>query len=202
MNDAAQLLAQRKKEFRARALRIRDGLSEQQRSEKSRRLIERIIEIPAAGTAGCWFVYVSFKSEVQTQDLIRRLLQQGKTVCVPVIDAPKKAMMACLLTDPGLDLAPGYKGIPEPLPDRRQRLVAENLIDIVIAPGAAFSEDGSRIGYGGGYYDRFLSNCRALTVGLAFEAQLFDHVPRDCTRDIRINHIVTESRIINCTAEQ
>jgi 5-formyltetrahydrofolate cyclo-ligase len=69
-------------------------------------------------------------------------------------------------------------------------------IDVVIVPGAAFSEDGYRIGYGGGYYDRFLKDCRAPAVGFAFAMQVFEHVPHDSERDMPVEYIVTENRVI------
>jgi 5-formyltetrahydrofolate cyclo-ligase len=71
---------------------------------------------------------------------------------------------------------------------------------VVIAPGAAFATDGFRIGYGGGYYDRFLKNCPAVTIGLAFDMQVVDRVPHDVQRDVPLDYIVTEKRLIHCTS--
>jgi 5-formyltetrahydrofolate cyclo-ligase len=184
-----------KKQFRASALRSRDALAEADRSKKSRLIMERLSGMPAAGDARTWFVYVSFASEVDTRGLIRRLLAEGKAVCVPSVDRASKVMTPSRIASLERDLAPGCFGIPEPAPGCLHP-VKKSEIDIVIVPGAAFSTDGFRIGYGGGYYDRFLKDCPAASIGLAFEIQVFGRVPHDVQRDMPVGCIVTENRII------
>jgi 5-formyltetrahydrofolate cyclo-ligase len=192
---------EQKKIFRARVLRERSKLAAEQRREKSERIVERLFLNDAVMNFQSWFVYVSFKSEVETQGLIRRLLAAGKMVSVPVIDVISNSMTASLIADLDLDLAPGCMGILEPKADRLHP-VACGGIDIVLAPGAAFASDGCRIGYGGGYYDRFLKSCRAVTIGLAYDMQIFDWIPHDTEVDMPLDHLVTESRFINCNSRR
>ncbi len=141
------------------------------------------------------FVYVSFASEVETHSLIRMLLEEGKHVSVPCIDRPSKIMAASRIKSMEHDLAPGCFGILEPVQGCLHPVEA-NTIDVVIVPGAAFATDGFRIGYGGGYYDRFLKNCPAVTIGIAFDMQVVEQVPHDARWDVPLDYIITECRII------
>jgi 5-formyltetrahydrofolate cyclo-ligase len=97
--------------------------------------------------------------------------------------------------DPAEDVAPGYRGIPEPR--RHCAAVAIESIDWILVPGVAFDAHGRRIGYGGGYYDRLLPMlpATALRIAGAFEAQLVDRVPT-APHDLPLDAIVTEARVI------
>jgi 5-formyltetrahydrofolate cyclo-ligase len=144
------------------------------------------------------FMYVNFRSEVETVELIRGLLrQQGMRVAVPLIDASAVSMIPLLIEDPEKDLAPGYYNIPEPDPRKSLRLKAIE-IDAAIIPGSVFDIHGGRLGYGGGYYDRFLVNDapQARRIGFAFELQLVDKVPLE-PHDQPLDILITEKRIVN-----
>ncbi len=186
-----------KKLLRVKAIRARDEVPAEQRREMSRRIIERLCSQPGIRDLKSWFVYVSFRSEVETHGLIRRLLAEGKKVTVPRIDEALKLMVPVRIRDLDVDLAPGSMGIREPKPDCLDQVDGGD-IDVVIAPGAAFAPDGNRIGYGGGYYDRFLEGFQAASIGLGFDSQLFGRVPHDASRDIPLGCITTESRFIRC----
>jgi 5-formyltetrahydrofolate cyclo-ligase len=190
-------LFEQKKAFRSAALAARDILSAEQRKQKSSLIAERLCGLRAVKDACSWFVYVSFQREVETRSLIGRLLAEGKQVSVPSIDESTKTMSASLVTSMEHDLEPGCYGILEPAAGRLQP-VESSTIDVVIVPGAAFSIDGFRIGYGGGYYDRFLKNCSAVTIGLAFDMQVVGHVPHEKRWDVPLDFIVTEARLIEC----
>jgi 5-formyltetrahydrofolate cyclo-ligase len=144
------------------------------------------------------FIYVSVHSEVQTHAILQTALEQQKTVCVPLIDREKKEMIACAITDPGRDLHSGMLGIPEP--DQRScPPVAARDIDLIIVPGLEFTVQGHRIGYGGGFYDRFLSVCSGISCALAFEEQIVTSLPFDPAHDTAVSRIITETRDIDCT---
>ena len=104
-------------------------------------------------------------------------------------------MEAFVTTDPTTDLVPGRYDIPEP----REGLapVDPAVIDVVIVPGSAFDRAGGRIGYGGGFYDGFLRRLRpaAPRIGIGFEAQLVERVPREA-HDLCVDLVVTEARTI------
>ena len=149
-------------------------------------------------SAGMVFCYVSVGSEVDTRPLIRQLLdQEGKRVAVPWCNPATGTMSAVEIS--GLEeLKPGVFGIPEPDSTVQAPLDPSGL-DLIVVPGIAFDGRGYRIGYGGGYYDRFLSEHGKgkHTLGLAFEAQLIDAVPVE-EHDVPVDGIATESRIIIC----
>jgi 5-formyltetrahydrofolate cyclo-ligase len=198
-DDYPTALLAEKKIFRRAALRARDALSEQQRRQKSSLIMERMYRLPLVKDACSWFVYVSFSSEVETHSLLSTLLADGKHVSVPCVDRSSHMMSASRLTSIEHDLAPGGFGILEPAVGCL-RPVESSTIDVVIVPGSAFSVDGFRLGYGGGYYDRFLKNCPAVTIGLAFDMQVVGRVPHDQQHDVPLDYIVTEKRLIDCTS--
>lgn len=193
--DAQDKLFELKNNFRTAALRSRDALSGQQRKLKSSLILERLCSMRVVQESSLFFVYVSFASEVDTHGFIRMLLVKGKRVCVPSVDRVSKIMTASLITSMEHDLAPGCFGILEPAPGCIHPVEATT-IQAVIVPGVCFANDGFRIGYGGGYYDRFLKNCPAVTIGLAFDMQVFDRVPHDVRGDVPLEYVVTESSII------
>ena len=193
--DYPAKLFELKKNFRTAALRARDALSQQQRKLKSSLIQDRVYSMPVVQAVSSFFIYVSFASEVETHSLIRLLLGEGKHVSVPLVDRASKHMTASLIKSIEHDLAPGCFGILEPAPGCLCPVKAKT-IDVVIVPGVAFTTDGFRIGYGGGYYDRFLKNCPAVTIGIAFDMQVVEQIPYDARWDVPLDYVVTESRII------
>ncbi|HSB34571.1 MAG TPA: 5-formyltetrahydrofolate cyclo-ligase, partial [Nitrospirota bacterium] len=95
------------------------------------------------------------------------------------------------------DVSPGTWGIPEPVESHPVPLTD---IDLIITPGAAFDEDGNRLGYGAGFYDRILSSFPRTTVALAFEEQIVPQVPTN-PHDVPVKKIVTEKRIIEVSSK-
>jgi len=190
-------LTQRKKQARIEALARRNALVDTLRAEKSALITQRLLRLELFQKARSVFLYVSVHSEVQTPAILQSALEQQKTVCVPLIDTEKKEMLVCAITDPGRDLHSGMLGIPEP--DKRTcPLVAACDIDLVIVPGLEFTIQGHRIGYGGGFYDRFLSVCSGISCALAFEEQIVTSLPFDTAHDTVVSRIITDQREIDC----
>jgi 5-formyltetrahydrofolate cyclo-ligase len=186
-----------RQDLRKRILRTRDRLSEHDRRHKSSSVMNNFLSLPEMRQWTTLFMYVNFRSEVETVELIKRCLRQGIRVAVPLVDASAVRMIPLLIEDPDKDLAPGYYDIPEPDPQKSLR-VEPSEIDAAVIPGSVFDIHGGRLGYGGGYYDRFLVNDapQARRVGFAFELQLVDKVelePHDQPLDI----LITEKRIVN-----
>ena len=128
--------------------------------------------------ASCIFAYVSYNQEVRTRDLIEHALKDGKKVAVPKVYGD---MMQFKYISSLNDLQPGYMGIPEPSGDLE---CADNREDdvLMIMPGLAFDEIGNRVGYGKGYYDRYLAqhNKTMYTkVALAYDFQIVDSIKAD-----------------------
>jgi 5-formyltetrahydrofolate cyclo-ligase len=182
--------------LRATILSRRDRLSIQELTEKSRMITKRLWQLPAFYNSKSIFTYVNFRSEVITLPLVNQALERGMRVAVPLTLVVDKKLVAYQLTNPEVDLAPGYCGIPEPIIDRCSRIAPES-IDTVILPGSVFDAQGGRLGYGGGYYDRFLTNegPQALRIAVAFEVQVVDNVPIQ-EHDQRVHYLVTEERTI------
>lgn len=191
-------IRQLKQQARSQAFSRREALGEEPRAEKSAVIAGRFSRLELFKNARCVFIYVSVRSEVCSRAIIQAALQQGTTVCVPCIDAGKKIMIPCAITDPARELYSGLLGIPEPDPSVSPP-VAIHDIDLAVVPGLAFTPAGQRIGYGGGYYDRFLGMWQGTSCALAFEEQIVDCLPFDPSRDRSVSCIITESRVIDCT---
>jgi 5-formyltetrahydrofolate cyclo-ligase len=180
-----------RRRVRRRARRIRDAIPPADRARLSAQVCARARHLLAGAGAKTVMVYVSFRSEVETAGLMAELRRTHR-VAGPRV-AAAGSMDAMLLGDQ--PLVRSRLGIMEP--PATAEVVPPESIDAVLVPGLAFDPDGFRLGYGGGYYDRFLARCaRALRVGLAFEAQMVDSV-RPHGRDEPLHHIVTERRVID-----
>lgn len=189
--------AQRKQQARSEALSRREGLPDSLRAEKSTLIAGRLMDLELFQKARCVFMYVAVRSEVQTLAIIQAALTRHKKVCVPLIDTQAKQMIACAISDPIRDLQPGVLGIPEPYRETCAQVSVCD-IDLVIVPGLAFTVQGHRIGYGGGFYDRFLSTYSGVDCALAFEEQIVAALPFDRAHDAAVSSIITEQRVIWC----
>ena len=190
VNDERQML-------RNKILGARDLLSASERHEKSSSAIQNFWSLPEMKHWSTLFIYVNFRSELETLELIRLCLSQGKRVAVPLVDASTVSMIPLLIQDPEKDLVSGYYGIPEPDPQKSLRVAARE-IDAAVIPGSVFDIQGGRLGYGGGYYDRFLVNDapQAKRIGLAFEMQVVEKVPVE-PHDQPLDILITEKGIVN-----
>jgi len=188
-------MAEERTTLRAKILAARDSLSAEERQLKSRAITEHLLALPEFAGVRSVFAYVSFRSEVETLPLIAHCLKRGVTVSVPLTLPQEHRLLPYAITDPILDLAPGYCGIPEPL--KTLPLVAPSSIEVVVTPGSVFDAKGGRLGYGGGYYDRFLQTAapQALRIGLAYDLQVVETVPLK-SHDQQLDYLITENRAI------
>lgn len=184
-----------KRELRQSKLIERNTLSQKEIKEKSVRIAQRVIALQEWKNACTIFFYVSFGSEVNTHALIEKSLRQKKKVVIPKI--VKKKLYGCTITDFKKDLHRGCFGILEPKHTQRRR-ADKKTIDLVIVPGICFDvEKGARVGFGGGYFDRFLRSLKkkAVLLGLAFEKQLVKSAP--ClSHDVTMDIVITEKRVL------
>lgn len=182
--------------LRADMLAARDRLDPASRAEKSRRIAARLTEHPAVLAAAHVFVYVHFRSEVETLPLIEHFLAAGKTVSVPLTLRKEGRLLAVRITDPANQLRSGCFGILEP---DKEQAVRPAEIDLALIPGSVFDRFGGRLGYGGGFYDRFLSQDapQALRVALAYAMQLIEQAPLE-THDQLMDILVTEEQLYDC----
>ena len=191
-------IRQHKALIRETMLALRDALDPDERAAKSLLIKSNLFSLPEIMSASSLMFYVSFRSEVQTEPMIRHALSLGKQVIVPLTDMKNKRLLLSQLKDFDEDLAPGIWGILEPKPEKI-RPVEYSDVDIVVTPGAAFSEKGWRIGYGGGFYDRLLRESQKKAYALSFEMQIISgDIPHNPERDVPVDYIVTEKRVIVC----
>ncbi len=177
---------------------LRDALRPEERQEKSERIRARLFESPWYHEASSLFTFMSFRSEVETGPVIADALQQGKRVMLPRIDREKREMQAVEISGPA-SLTKNAMGIWEPA---RELPPFEGSIDLLLAPGLAFDLRGYRLGYGGGYYDRFLATRQVKkSVGLAFEIQIGPELPHE-PFDMRLDQLISEKRILSFTGKE
>jgi len=192
------MIHKKKKELRKKVQELRDAIDPEWRRLLSARVADNLWSVPEFIAAESILFFISFRSEVDTVPMIRRALDEGKVVCVPCTDDGDKSMVASRVMDLETDLELGNYDIPEPKEECLRPIAAEE-IDVVLMPGVAFDLSGGRLGYGGGYYDRFLEKCgpRCALIAVAFDIQIIEHVP--CAdHDHHIHKVVTESRVIDC----
>jgi len=178
-------------------LKARQSLTPAAVAGKSALILQKLLVLKEYRQAAALMVYLDFRNEVQTGALVADALDRGKRVAVPVTDVPNRRLIASLLLHYPDDLAPGAWGILEPKPECVRPLEPAAL-DLVIVPGVAFDLAGNRLGYGGGFYDRFLPCTRPDTVfvSLAFELQIrLDVYPGE--HDCPVHYLITEDRLID-----
>ena len=180
-----------KQELR-KELEIRRSVIED-KAEKDKQIFENLLALPEYKKAKALLCYVSFRSEINTVPIIKRALSDGKTVAVPHCENMQGKMSFYEINS--LDeLKAGAFGILEPDINFNKRLeVPEN--SIIIVPGLAFSRQGCRIGYGGGYYDRYLSENKAFSVGLCYDEMLCDSIPTE-KHDVPVSAVVTDKQTL------
>ncbi len=184
--------------LRKSTLLARDNLALYDRQIMSADIARKILLMEEVRLRKTIFIYVGFRSEVETHILIMELLRQGKRVVVPVTLVKEKRLLLVAINNVEEDLVPGYYSIPEPRMElRKSNLVTGCEVETIILPGSVFDERGGRLGYGGGYYDRFMAYeaPQARRIGLAFELQMVERLSLQA-HDELMDLIVTEKRII------
>ncbi len=182
-----------KKAFRKQMLAKRDSIPSEKRVEADKERNERIRNWETYKNAELLLFYVSYRSEADTLQLLKEALEVGCNVAVPKVVGTD--MVFYRITELS-QLIEGYKGILEPDPERTEAVTEFTKSTILFVPGCAFDKTGGRMGYGGGFYDRFMEKYPdVLRVALAYEEQLVPEVPREA-HDKSVDVIVTEMRII------
>jgi len=176
----------------------RKALSKEDVKEKSRKIKENLFSLEEFKKAKNIMFYVSFKNEVGTHEMLKELIaKKEKTIIVPYVLENYPILQLSELKN--FDwLESKTFGVLEP----RELYIREfnhEKVDLVIVPGIAFDKKGYRIGYGHGYYDRFLKILKkdVKKIGLAFEIQVVDEIPEE-EHDVPVDIVVTEKRVLKC----
>ena len=182
-NDEKNLIRKQMKQLRA-------DMTRTERFEKSMQIFEQLITVPEFKRADRIYTYVSMDNEIDTIMLIDYSLSLEKRVFVPRVSG--KDMEFYEISDIS-ELSPGYMGIYEP--DVNGKEPDFSRMGFMCVPGLAFDKSFNRIGYGGGFYDRYLSvENKLYKAALAYEAQLLESIPAQ-DGDVRPDMIVTEENI-------
>ncbi|MCE5303205.1 MAG: 5-formyltetrahydrofolate cyclo-ligase [Planctomycetaceae bacterium] len=162
----------------------------------SRDILERLAALPEWGRATTVMFYVDVRHEVRTRWFFESVWSQGRRLVVPYCEQGQLGLFRLERLD---ELSPGTMGVLEPKPLLRElddRGVEPAELDLIVIPGVAFDREGHRLGYGMGYYDKFLHRIRSDTMklGVCFESQLFAEIPV-LPHDIVMDAVVTERAV-------
>lgn len=176
----------------------RKALSKEEIKEKSNKIKEKLFSLPEFKDAKNILFYVSFNDEVDTQEIIKELLaNKENNIIVPYVVENNPILQLSEIKNLN-ELEPKTLGILEPKGNFIREFSPKKL-DLVIVPGLVFDKNGHRIGYGYGYYDRFLKKLDkdVVKIGFGFEFQIVDKIPEE-KHDVPVDIMVTEKRVINC----
>lgn len=187
-----QLLLDKKK-TRQTALLQRQAFSATKKTLAEQRMLKFLQSWDVFRQAETIHIFISKTDEPNTSPIIESAWESGKTVAVPCV-VPNTFELFHSQLNTFKDLSPGALGVLEPSPEVRIAMNPESF-DLVIIPGVAFDRLGGRLGYGKGYYDRFLEQTGAFRLALAFDFQVLVKVPTE-KHDVPMNGILTESGII------
>lgn len=181
-----------KAELRKQIIAARDALPDAARRALSARIARQLLELDAYRNATRVLAYMSFGSEFDTAAVVANALAGGKQLCLPRVNRDQRALEVHIVTDLDRDLASGTWGIREPRADCLRADLGR--IDFVLLPGVAFTPRCERLGYGGGFYDRLITQFahRPPLVAAAFALQIRDRIPL-AAGDQRADLVITES---------
>ena len=188
-------IAEQKKLLRKEALRRRRSLTAAERQEKSRLIAEKLLTDDRIRSARTVLGFFSMKDEVEMEDILRHLLDMGKKVALPLVTGP--GMMEAVELKSFADLVPGDFNIPTVREDARE-IIAPHELDCIIVPAVAFSDEGYRLGMGGGFYDRYLVRAEKTDrLAVVFDCQIFpeEGFPRE-EYDQQVDSVFTECNTI------
>lgn len=168
----------------------RKALSSDERTQMSERIFMELTKVREYKNAKSVCVYMNCFGEVKTDLIISDCRKKGKRILFPVSDVKTHTLSLCLDTG---EFIKGAYGILEPYP---KKTVYLDEVDMVIVPGLAFDEEKNRLGFGAGYYDRFLEECRAFKVGICYDFQVLEKIEAKA-HDVKMDILITNERIIN-----
>lgn len=186
-------MIEKKRQLRADFKKLRNSIEESVRADESKKIADRLLSSQIYKTARTIFVYVSAGSEVKTDTIIKTALTDGKRVAVPLCNTNLKTMDAVLIKDTS-QLAIGAYGLFEPS-YKDMQVLKKSEIDLVIVPALAFDRTGIRLGYGGGYYDKFLKDFNGFSVGLSFTCCITDRLPAE-KFDCPVDRVICPAEVI------
>jgi 5-formyltetrahydrofolate cyclo-ligase len=195
-----------KQVLRKRITALREQLPADVRAAHSAAITERLLQLSDYRQAGTVLGYMNFGAEFASELWIQQVLADGKKLALPRVNHHTNQLDLYWVDDLENQLAAGLWGIREPIVERCERLNTLNEVEFALLPGVAFSRNGARLGYGGGFYDKLFARRgggndahRPMLAGAAFALQIVEHIPQEVT-DVKVEWIITEQEIIDCSA--
>lgn len=199
---ASEKKLESKQQLRTKTLARRDKLTEEEQKGRSHRIAVRVLKLKQIKEAKTVFLYASYQSEVQTDALIQELLKAGKQVALPKVQGKDMVFYQIYSL---AELQWGAHNIREPYGWEGTQLIPEKK-DVMLLPGTVFDRTGNRIGYGGGYYDRYLAALeeehQPCLMGLAYSLQIRQHKLPVNEQDKPVQFIVTDKEMIDTKKEK
>lgn len=186
-------LRQKKIEIRSRHKKLREGFPVEKKAEFDDAIAERFLSLPEYKNCKTLLAFISKDIEVETKKIVAKAFEDGKRVAVPKCDTETTTIAFYEISSYD-DLESGFYGLLEPKPECKW---VEDFSDcICMVPGLVYDRDGYRLGFGKGYYDRFLLNFEGVTVGVCYSRCVEHELPRGYY-DRPINMVVTERYTID-----
>ena len=184
-----------KNRLRKEIKRFRVSLSRDEKTEMDRRIFEKVMGWETLRKVKSVLIYCSTFLEVDTKALIRACYKSGKLIGLPRCSG--KGHMDFYYADEGTEFEKSAFGITEPLPDS-SRIIKDFTDTLCIVPGLAFDKSGGRLGYGGGFYDRFLSeHNEIITLGICYIKNITDKLVTG-EYDIKVKYLACEDYLEDC----
>lgn len=189
----------RKQALRQSIIAAREKVPAPENLRLSRAVIGSVCDLTAYRQAQTVLGYLNFGAELAAELWVRQALADGKRVLLPRVNRASKHLDLYKVQDLQHDVAPGLWGIREPVVERCTKEDALGTVDFILLPGVAFTREGARLGYGGGFYDKLLERMphRPALVAGAFALQVVQEIPQDST-DRNVGWLVTEDETIRC----
>lgn len=193
--------------IRKRLLALREQLSPEVRAACSAAIADRIVKLEIYRQAETVLGYMNFGAEFGSELWIAQVLADGKRLALPRVNRHTNQLDMYWVDDLENQLEPGLWGIREPVVERCERLGALNEVEFALLPGVAFTREGTRLGYGGGFYDKLLARQgggtqahRPALAAAAFALQIVEAIPQEAT-DVEVEWIITEQETIACSRQ-
>lgn len=185
-----------KSNLRKKVIELRKKESYESIITKSKKISEVLLSLEEVKQASTIMLYLDFNNEVKTDYIVNSLISLGKKVLIPITIKESKTLIPSQIKDLKSEVEIGTYGIREPKQEF-VRVTDIESIDVLVVPAVAFDINKFRLGYGGGFYDRFIEKLKpdSITIGLAFELQVFDSIPKE-NHDAQLNYVITEKRVI------
>ncbi len=184
-----------KKELRKKVLEARDKISDEELNCRSKVILEKVKEIDEFKKSKTIMIYVSYGKEINTHDFISECISMGKNVITPICRYSDRT----LILGKTKSFPEGFNmtkyGILELEPNECEQIDPKD-IDLIIMPGVAFTKQGDRMGYGGGYYDKLLSKAsdKLVTIAPVLQEFIFDEIPIEA-HDIPMDYVVADEDV-------